>query len=180
MDIRTRLRADLDARFTGDRIRNEMGLCLGETRVDIAVINGHLHGYEIKSERDTLTRLSNQVSLYDRVLDYSTIVTGHRHLQRIMTIVPDHWGVIEASDVDGLISLRAVRRARLNRSLDPLAVAQLLWRGEAAAILVDLGQQVQRRETRWDLWHRLAALPLRALQSHVRHALKVRRDWPGG
>jgi hypothetical protein len=47
---------------------DEFGLEHGEVRVDVAVINGELHGYEIKSERDTLERLPRQVKAYSAVL----------------------------------------------------------------------------------------------------------------
>ena len=32
----------------------ELGVCRGRVRVDVAVVNGTLHGYEIKSDRDSL------------------------------------------------------------------------------------------------------------------------------
>jgi hypothetical protein len=179
-DIRFRLRDQLEAEFSGDLIRNEMGLCLGETRVDLAVINGHLHGYEIKSERDTLTRLKIQIELYDRVLDYSTIVTSSRHLDRVRGMVPAHWGIVEARGNDAEVMLHTVRKPTLNRQLQPLCLAQLLWRDEAAAILIARGEAVRHRETRWDLWDRLALIPLRTLQGHVRRVLKERQYWPGG
>ena len=181
MDIRQRLHAQLSARFDGDLIRGEMGLCLGETRVDVAVVNGHLHGYEIKSERDTLARLSGQVALYDRVLDYSTVVCGARHLDKVLAAIPHRWGVMVANADDvGAVTLRPVRAPKINKAVHPLSVAQLLWRDEAAAILHTRGERVLRRETRWELWDRLAQLPLRTLQRHVRDTLKARRDWPGG
>ena len=122
-----------------------MGLCLGETRVDLAVVNGHLHGYEIKSERDTLARLASQIGLYDRVLDYSTIVCSQRHIANVIERIPDHWGVIEAADTNMGVKLRAMRAACINRSVEPIAVAQLLWRDEAAEILAGLGGVVRRR-----------------------------------
>lgn len=180
VDIRSRLRDGLATKFAGDLIRNEVGLCLGETRVDLAVVNGHIHGYEIKSDRDTLARLPSQIELYDRVLDYSTIVCGPRHLANVIDQVPERWGVIEASGAPGAVKLHQRRRPKLNRELDPLSIAQLLWRDEAADVLVSVGQQVRRRDTRWDLWDRLALLPLTKLQLHVRTALKARRAWPGG
>jgi hypothetical protein len=170
----------LRARFPDDLIRNELGLCLGETRVDLAVVNGHLHGYEIKSDRDSLTRLATQITLYDKVLDYSTIVCTTRHLARAAERVPSHWGITAAVDTVGDLRLRRVRRAKLNRAGDKLAIAQLLWREEAAGLLRARGEVVAGRETRWDLWDRLALLPLTKLRGHVRDTLRARHEWPGG
>lgn len=179
-EIRTALLDRLDTLFPGDRVCPEMGLCLGETRVDVAVVNGHLHGFEIKSERDTLTRLRTQVEIYDRVLDYATVVSSPRHLENVERIVPKRWGLMEAVPLpDGEIALRRRRRGTLNHEQDPLSVAQLLWREEAAGVLVARGETVHRRETRWQLWARLAKLPLHELKAAVRETLKARPDWLG-
>jgi hypothetical protein len=174
------LRVELAQRFPGDVIRGELGLCLGQTRVDLAVVNCHLHGYEIKSERDNLARLPTQIELYNRVLDYSTLVCSVRHLDQVLGQIPDEWGIIKASGSPGEISLAFVRRPQLNRSPDPLAIAQLLWRTEAAQVLSARGERIRSRETRWNLWDRLATLPLRTLQDEVRLKLKERQPWPSG
>lgn len=179
--IRTELRAELEARFPSDRlIRNELGLCLGATRVDVAVVNGDLHGYEIKSERDTLVRLRSQVALYDSVLDYCWVVSSGRHLEKVAAIVPSSWGLMRA--VEGVcgVLIEDVRQAGRNPRQDPLSVAQLLWRDEAASSLRDAGHRVRSSETRWVLWERLAGWDLDDLKVTVRRALKARRAWPGG
>ncbi|WP_280313539.1 sce7726 family protein [Nocardia abscessus] len=173
-DIRGALHDRLTVEFAGDRIRDEMGLCLGATRVDIAVINGCLHGYEIKSDRDTLARLPNQIELYDSVLDYSTIVCGPRYADRIKAVVPTWWGITIAEDHNGRPEFYVSRKARRNTHVDRFALAQLLWRDEAAALLTALGHRVTRRHTRWQLWDQLAELPLGQLQHIVRTQLKAR------
>lgn len=176
-DIRGALLDRLSSEFQGDRIRSEMGLCLGATRVDVAVINGSLHGYEIKSDRDTLARLPAQVEIYNRVLDYSTIVCGTKYLEKIKSIVPEWWGITEVTGPDSNPTFVHHRDPCRNASVDPLSIAQLLWRDEAAELLECRGEQVKRRETRWNLWDRLAALPLDELQSAVRAQLKARQQW---
>ena len=45
-------------------IIDELGLAHAQSRIDLAVFNGHLHGYEIKSAGDTLERLPRQLSFY--------------------------------------------------------------------------------------------------------------------
>jgi len=177
VDIRMALLDDLARKFNGDKIVNEMGLCLGATRVDVAVINGSLHGYEIKSDRDKLVRLPAQVELYNRVLDYSTIVCGARYIERMAGLVPPWWGIVEAGNVGGVLKLSRRRAARRNPDCDPLSIAQLLWRDEAAALLTLGGESVRTRETRWNLWDRLAEWPLRELQASVRAQLKARPVW---
>ena len=62
----------------------EFGICRGQGRIDLAVVNSFLHGYEIKSDRDSLRRLDNQIELYSKVLDRATIVVGKRHLSEAL------------------------------------------------------------------------------------------------
>jgi hypothetical protein len=59
-DVRGATKAWLSAEYACDqdtRIVEEMGVWSGSVRIDIAIINGHLSGYELKSDRDTLERL---------------------------------------------------------------------------------------------------------------------------
>lgn len=106
IDIRRALRLEM-LRLHGDesdtRIVEELGLCQGIARVDLAVVNGSVHGYEIKSEHDTLARLPSQTDVYNRALDFVTIVTAPAHAEKIGDIVPPWWGVWSVSqDKDGV------------------------------------------------------------------------------
>jgi hypothetical protein len=47
--------------------------------------------YEIKSERDDLTRLPGQVAVYGQVLDRATLVVAERHCAAALTLIPDWW-----------------------------------------------------------------------------------------
>lgn len=91
IDIRNVLHRELDQDFAHDLntlILDELGLCQGEARVDVAVINGSIHGYKIKSERDTLERLPNQVDIYNKVLDTVTVITASRHIDGVLDVTP--------------------------------------------------------------------------------------------
>ena len=66
---------------------DELGVCRGQVRIDVAVVNGRFHGYEIKSDRDSLRRLDGQVDLYSKVLDRATIVVGDRHFTEALNTV---------------------------------------------------------------------------------------------
>jgi hypothetical protein len=182
--IRHALRTELE-RTHPDRadtlIREELGLCLGRTRVDVAMVNGLMSGFEIKSPRDTLDRLPTQVRLYNQVLDRATIVTAPGYLGAVRGLISPWWGIWVAKDVAGIAVLHQVRTAKPNPSRDALSVAQLLWRDEVAAILRADGHRVGSSATRWTLWDQLVLVnPLSDLLAKVRGALKSRTDWPGG
>ena len=81
LDIRRALRKHLGFVFEEDPtalILEELGICRGTVRVDMAVVTGMLKGFEIKSDQDTLKRLPAQASAYNKVFDTLTIVAGTR------------------------------------------------------------------------------------------------------
>jgi hypothetical protein len=83
IDVRTVLAAEVERRYKGDSetlIIHELSVCSGNARIDLAVVNGKLHGYEIKSDSDTLKRLPAQSEVYNAVFDQVTIVVGEHHL----------------------------------------------------------------------------------------------------
>src|SRR6185312_2727790 len=90
-DVRKATLAMLAALHEGDnttRIVEEMGVWSGAVRVDIAVINGKLWGYELKSDSDTLERLPRQAEIYGKVFDRMTLIVGNRHADRAFKVVP--------------------------------------------------------------------------------------------
>lgn len=182
-DIRAAAHATLFARARAcpdTIVIDELGLDHGACRVDIAVINGHIRGVEIKADADVLDRLPGQVAAYGAVVDRATLIAAPRHIEKAMILLPDWWGVMSAERrTSGIIHFRIVRPERANRGVDPLMLARLLWRSEAAAILRELGASEKLlRLSREELYRALvAALSRRMLAGHVRHALKVREAW---
>lgn len=161
-------------------IRCELGLCLGETRVDVAAVNGQISGWEIKSPQDRLSRLPRQAILYSRVLDEAVIVAAGRHIHKVESLVPKWWGIVWAEPSEsGEAVLTYKRRPKQNKDIDPFAVAQLLWRDETYQILKCHGlHSGLAKATRWRLWQELAdGLPISLLKSEVRHQLRARQEW---
>lgn len=160
-------------------ILEEMGLCQGAAIVDLAVINGFLHGYEIKSEQDKLDRLQVQEQIYNKTLDRVTLVTGERHVDKLLKTAPVWWGLWKASGSNAIIHIREVRRPGQNPSIDPMAVVQLLWRDEAIAALSHLGlHRGLANKPRAEAWRRLVeSLPVDDLRRTVTERIKSRQGW---
>ena len=159
---------------------DELGLDHGSCRIDIAVINGHIRGLEIKAEADTLDRLPNQVAAYGDVVDKASLIVAPRHFTVAMTIIPPWWGVVvaERGAYRG-INFHRIRPERINHGVDPLILTRLLWRPEAQAILRGLGiPERDLRAPREILYQRIAIeLPMRKLAFTVRNMLKSRLAW---
>jgi hypothetical protein len=182
-DIRRQLRGDL-ARAHGDDpdtlIVDELGLIASGARVDLAVINGSLHAYEIKSAADTLARLPGQAKAYSAAFDAVTIVAASRHVEKLAAAVPDWWEIVESSaGADGGVILTQIRAGAANASVDGYAVAQLLWRDEALVVLTARGlDRGLRNKPRRTLWRALAdGVPVDELGQVVRDALRAREQW---
>jgi hypothetical protein len=160
---------------------DELGLCRGQVRIDLAVVNGLLHGYEIKSDRDRLDRLPSQVEVYSKVLDRATIVVGPRHLEEARRTVPGWWGVLRVAGTGADLRLVSARRARDNPNQVPRALVELLWREEALALLetrqADHGVRSKPRPAVWD--RVCEAFDASEIATAVREGLKTRMDRPG-
>lgn len=182
-EIRSTLLRNLDTQHRGDPdtlVIEELGLCQGIARVDVAVVNGLLHGYEIKSPDDTLERLPAQEAVYSRLLNRVTVVTSGIHLAKLEAMIPSWWGITVATPADNAdVSFEEQRPASANPGVDGYALAQLLWRDEALALLEELQlDRGFRSKTREVLWHRLVdCLPLDFLAARVRETLRTRQGW---
>jgi hypothetical protein len=185
--IRTGLKKQLEKIYKKEantKIIEELGITHGEARIDIAVVNGVIHGYELKSDLDTLTRLPNQIKIYNSVLDRVTLVVGKNHLHEAIKIVPEWWGVTVAKLVvgDKNISFYNIREAEQNPRPDSVSVAALLWRDEALKILEDINEAAGvRSKTRKVIYQRLTdTLDSQTLGQRVRECLRTRANWRSG
>ena len=181
-DVRQALRSKLEkehAAERGTRIIDELGLCQGLARVDMAVINGSLTGYEIKSERDTLRRLDHQIEFYNRALDVVQIVVAESHLEPVMEKVPLWWGVQCARESRHGVVIKEVRPPKRNQGCDPATIVQLLWRHEALQLLRERGvARGLESKPRRVLWKALTEHFTRdEVSEEVRRCLKERLSW---
>src|ERR1700733_1041930 len=69
-------------------ILHELRMPRPSGRVDIAVVNGRLAGFEIKSDFDSLSRLPRQVRAFSAVFDEMCVVTTPRHSADAKKIIP--------------------------------------------------------------------------------------------
>ena len=182
--IRVALKEKLEEAYKSDPqacIIEELGITHGTARVDMAVVNGVIHGYELKSDMDTLRRLPDQMKAYNSALDQVTLIVGKNHLHEAINAAPDWWGITIAkvTDADDTVSFCNIREARQNPDKDSFAVASFLWRDEALQILEDAGHaQGIRSKPRKFLYERLAVtMEQEALSEKVRTCLSTRLGW---
>lgn len=183
-DVRSALHAFLRVLHADEpdtRVVDELDLCNGSARVDVAVLNGKFTCWEIKSPSDRLDRLPGQVAFYSLVCDEAWLVTDERHLAAAATMVPEWWGLMLIGDAPGGgAALSVGRQAMPNPKVDPAALVRLLWREEVLAALERAGQETARlsRASRRELWADLVdQLSNDAVRTLVREQLKARENW---
>ncbi|WP_420806281.1 sce7726 family protein [Sciscionella marina] len=187
-DVRRAVRASLSAQHqvvaeeTMPLLLDE--LVIGEHgRIDLALVTESTHGFELKSDHDSLTRLPRQMHTYSRIFDFCTLVVTPRHLAAARARLRRGWGlsVVEVT-AGGEVRYSPIRSARPNRAVRAEELVQLLWRAEALAALEAVGAATgYRSKPRTDLWDRLCeVIALDELKTIVRTALRERRGWRDG
>lgn len=140
-------------------------------RADVAVISSEMHGYEIKTARDTLRRLPHQADSYDRIFDHCYAVVAENHLAATIDLLPDWWGIFAIQSR----SLTVVREPSGNPMVDAATLVRLLWKDEARKALVRLGIELEPGATRGRLWQELLSTQsLNTVKAVVRESLQTR------
>lgn len=118
------------------RIIEELSVCDGDARVDIAVANGKLYGYEIKSDADTLERLSSQRQYYDQTFDRIVIAVGAKYKDTIKEHIPDYWGIyVIHPNKSSKLSISLQRKPKANPNIDITSLLSLLVKDELYTLL---------------------------------------------
>ncbi|WP_048893967.1 sce7726 family protein [Dehalococcoides mccartyi] len=182
-DIRSALTDNLLSSYKHDNntlILQEFGLCEHLVRVDMAVVNGIMMGFEIKSDADTLERLPVQSEIYSKIFDKVIIVIGEIHITKISDKIPQWWGIWVAHKTSGNVELSVYREPQKNCHIDINYLVKCLWKQEALDIIKEKGfyKKSLEKYKRADLWNLLSeSLNIQELQYLIRKQLKQRRDW---
>ena len=180
-DIRIPLIQKLNLQNEGHdyRIIPEMAICDGLSRVDIAVANGKLCGYEIKSDADTLERLESQQKYYNKTFDKVYIVVGQKYENIIQNHIPDWWGVyIAYYDKKDNIQFKQKKRGRQNKMICADSLLELLWKNELVSLLRSYDYKGISGKNRRIL-RQIACenLSLEIIKEYTRETLKKREEW---
>jgi hypothetical protein len=182
-DIRRALhRKKLDRiKAAGDiLVVDELGLAHARSRIDVAVINGCIHGYEIKSGQDTLERLPSQLEIYQDTLQRLTVVCASRHVDGVMRLTPKWCGITEVVEGSrGGVHFRTLRREGRNPHVRASMLAHLLWHSEAVTLLSRYEIPARElRRPRKQLYERIAELMTpREITGAIKEFMARRSAW---
>jgi hypothetical protein len=112
----------------------------GACKADLVILNGTATVYEIKSERDSLARLANQIANYKKVFAKIYVIAGESHVGEVLEGTSTDVGVMCLSRRHSISTVREAMD-RQDR-VCPATIFDSLRSSEACAILRDLGVSV--------------------------------------
>lgn len=149
----------------------------GACKADLVILNGTATAYEIKSERDSLARLANQVENYKRVFATVNVIASESHVEGVLSTVSEDVGVLCLSKRYRISCIREARDCP--ERLCPTTVFESLRAPEAIAILEVLGvpvPQVPNTQRHAVLRELFSSLEPAALHVQMVRTLKRTRD----
>lgn len=108
----------------------------GDCKADVVILNGTATVYEIKSDRDSLARLKNQLENYRKVFATVYVIAGEAHVSQVLACVPSEVGVLSLVRWNRIQTVReAVERPDM---VCPVAIFESLRVPEAKELLRNL------------------------------------------
>lgn len=153
---------------------NEMVVANWSRRADLAVANGKLHAFEIKSDLDTLRRLQAQVETYLYSFDKVTVVTTSRFLNVVKGMLPPEVEIWEAEKVHETVSIRIARRGRAIEIRNKRNLCGFLHKPEIVALLRSQGVKSNVGAPREELIKMTEYLQVKKVREYVLKAIKAR------
>lgn len=149
----------------------------GSSKADVVILNGTATVYEIKSERDSLARLANQVENYKRVFARVNVIASEVHIEGVLEKVPEDVGVVCLSK---RYQISTVREAvDCPERICPITVFESLRMAESIEILMSMGvtvPEVPNTQRHAALRELFATLEPVALHVEMVRTLKRTRD----
>jgi hypothetical protein len=110
---------------------------VGDCKADVAILNGTATVYEVKSERDSLTRLERQIAAYATVFAKVYVIAAETHIRAVANTVPDFVGILCLNSRHQISTLRdAVDQPERT---SPAAIFNSIRTEEARSILTSFG-----------------------------------------
>lgn len=118
-----------------EKIRFLEEFTMGKSRADAVMITeNEMIGFELKSDKDSLVRLKRQIKDYEKYYDKNYIVVGYHYVSKIESNIPEHWGIIEIKEDNGL-KVKIIRKAKGNKIKNLSSQLEFLWRSELISIM---------------------------------------------
>jgi hypothetical protein len=112
----------------------------GSSKADLVILNGTATVYEIKSDRDSLARLTSQLINYRKVFAKIYVIAGNNHVNEVVKHTQDDIGVLSLVRWN---RIHIVREAiETYDFVCPVTIFESLRMVEAQKILENMGEQI--------------------------------------
>lgn len=113
---------------------------VGRCKADLVILNGTATVYEIKSERDSLTRLAEQLDAYRRVFARVYVISSECHIRAVQRMAPDDVGILGLTRRGQITQIRPA--IDLPDRICPATLLESLRTTEAVKLVAALGRTV--------------------------------------
>jgi hypothetical protein len=135
-DIRDIFSTHYARKFPKSNLLNEVRINNGLAIADLVSVGKKtFHCYEIKSDRDKISRVIDQSKYYDVAFNKISLITTVAHQKRALDIIPDYWGLIIVSNTPQ-IKIRYIRKASFSPLFSKQKALLTLWRDELLGIML--------------------------------------------
>ena len=135
-DIRDIFSTHYKKKFPNSNLLNEVRINNGLAIADLVSVGEKtFHCYEIKSDRDKITRIIDQSKYFDIAFNKISLITTVAHQKRALDIIPDYWGLIIVSNTPK-IKIRYIRKASFSPLFSKQKTLLTLWRDELLGIML--------------------------------------------
>lgn len=139
---------------------NELPVDNFSRRADLVVANGKLHAFEIKSDADSLARLSGQIKTYLSFFDKVTVICSKKYTSKALALLPKAVEILELHiNNDCSSSLKVVRRGKIKEITDYYNFLSFVEKKELINVLKQQGFSCHSGESRISLCKKLGTLP---------------------
>lgn len=113
---------------------------IGSCKADLIILNGTGTVYEIKSERDSLSRLKNQISNYRKAFGKIYVIAGSEHIDDVLDTTESTIGVLSLTNRNSISTIREA--IEVLDFICPVTIFESLRLNEAKIIASELGVNI--------------------------------------
>ncbi|CAN5303795.1 hypothetical protein BH23BAC1_BH23BAC1_22590 [soil metagenome] len=157
----------------------EVNLYSGASRIDIAVFNCALHAYEIKSDKDTLSRLPSQINYYSKVFEFISVICGSKHYEKIKSLLPSYIGLIVVTKEKKHFCYKLIRKPKKNSFQQVKWILDLLWKEELKLVIeqLEIVKGLSSKSKKIQIEAAASYLDTETASQYVRDLIKMRQNW---
>lgn len=145
---------------------------VGESVVDLAIMNGESKAFEIKTNFDSPKRLIKQLNDYCRLFNKVYIVISQDNISQYLDIIPDSIGILTLDVYRKQVKINTYRDALLQRCVDPKMVMKCLRATEYIQIVQEFYESLSFKKED-DLYDK-CLIAIEKIPSSVLNALFIK------